>query len=597
MSNTQNQDYGSQLFADLFKKAIESAKFVGTSFVSNVFGNDTPIEFTIALINGDISKIVNSSDEASANLFSNYLKSLVAIRQTIRYENVIRYVAESTDIEATANKLNDKALDIFHGLAEKKHNLLTQIEFAKQNISSSILLEDKIKWQEVRDIALKELDKVNENIEIERKLFGVRISHLDTPEQILDKIVGENYGKTYFNELTKVFNYANFLRLTFDGTKLEETNAQAIFDYTASWINYTATVVEGKAVGFVSEKLDDVLHGKLFAGIAHLSTKTILATATRGVIVGVMTDISYKLGYIGGAWLWDTKFKEWHGVTASEYYADEFQTLYSTIFQHLTADKLNAVIAFNTFLLGNFVNPQGKSVIVEDTTILFGSKDYKEMDFEQALHIYKNLYRAITNSNNVDDIKTAEDMIRSMDKIFPIFKELRGKTMIIPQNFKDIKEYKEFAMKDDSQAMAYRFALKHLLPMVITDMDYSQYNSNGELELYSKDNPNGMTEEYIQARSEMLGFKLQYLAMDIDFDEKLQVLGILPLPVVQGDHIYHDLEHQLKLDIDRVNLLGNHYNIFGSKFHDKINGGSVSDKLFGWMMNINLKITMPYLKI
>lgn len=146
MDDTQNQSYGSHLFADLFKKSIEVAKFTATSAISNIFGNDTPLKLTKSLITGDVSKINSSPNELSANLFSNYLKSLVAIRQTIRYENVIRYVAESEKMEETAKKLNDKALDVFHGLAEKKHNLLIQVEFAKQNISSSILLKDLADW-------------------------------------------------------------------------------------------------------------------------------------------------------------------------------------------------------------------------------------------------------------------------------------------------------------------------------------------------------------------------------------------------------------------------------------------------------------------
>ncbi|WP_172798973.1 hypothetical protein, partial [Moraxella nonliquefaciens] len=180
--------------------------------------------------------------------------------------------------------------------------------------------------------------------------------------------------------------------------------------------------------------------------------------------------------------------------TAYEIYADEFEALYSTIFSHLTADKLNAVIAFNTMILGNFVNEQGKSVIEKDTVILFGSDDYKSMDFDKALKSYKKLYKAVSGKDDAENITGAEELIRHMEGSYPLFKEYRGKLLNILQGLEDTEELFTLSQGDDETALAYRYALVNLNPFVLMDIDYTKHNPNGELDLYhAKTNPNGLT--------------------------------------------------------------------------------------------------------
>ena len=299
--------------------------------------------------------------------------------------------------------------------------------------------------------------------------------------------------------------------------------------------------------------------------------------------MGIVTDMTYAVSYAGAELLFSKGFDRIFDQELYEmdWFIEFSDTAYTTIFSHLTGDNLNAVITFNTMILGNFVNQSGKSVVYEDTAILFSAKEYQQMSFEKALHIYKTLHKVITGTDSTDNITTADDMIKSMEQAYPFFKELRGKTMIIPQSFKETKNYSELALQDNELAMAYRFSLQHLLPMVITDLDYSKYNQNGELELYSKDNPNGMTKEYLEARNEMLSYKLQYSDMDIDYNDRLQITEIFP--ITMGDRIYHDLESKLKLDIDGVNptTLASHHFIFGADGNDTLKGSQLIDKLFG----------------
>lgn len=146
-----------------------------------------------------------------------------------------------------------------------------------------------------------------------------------------------------------------------------------------------------------------------------------------------------------------------------------------------------------------------------------------------------------------------------------------------------IQEVQDLALKDDDTGLATRYALTKLDGVILTGFDFDNHNRSNELSLYSKNNPMGMTIEYITARSEMLQWKKAFINTNTDFDDRLNELnGLFPMPVI-GDYIYKDLDSNLTLDIDGVNptdLSG--YNIvFGGTNNDTIEGGAVADKLFG----------------
>jgi Ca2+-binding RTX toxin-like protein len=131
-------------------------------------------------------------------------------------------------------------------------------------------------------------------------------------------------------------------------------------------------------------------------------------------------------------------------------------------------------------------------------------------------------------------------------------------------------------------SLAWRYAIKSLNPFVIEDIDYSRFNENGELELQSEAFPNGLTDAFILAKSEMLMWMVQYIKQGIDFDDRFNIFGGL-FPAGHGDHIYQDLESDLTLDIDGLNLttFASHYHVFGSDGADTITGDKLNDTLFG----------------
>lgn len=524
-----------------------------------------------------------TADEVAAIFASNLSKITTTVVGEAMLKNALK---NGIGLENFAKQLPSNYAELTY-LAMDKHSQTSALKVLSE---LNPIREDGKKFiSQLNDMLNNQINQTNQKIQS----FG--LSAHTSPEDILNKIVGNtNFSNEVFDILGKVFNLSEAVRMAVQ--KVDTSDTESISNYTMNWITYFSQLPVHKSITETYPRLAngiaDVIDGNAkswFDKIPALSGKNLAAVAARGVILGIATDMTYKVSYAGAEWVFSTGFDRLFGKELYEmdWFVKFSDSVYSTIFQHLTGDNLNAVIAFNTMILGNFINQSGKSVVYDDTAVLFSSKEYQEMSFEKALDNYKTLYKAITGSDSADDITDAEAMIKHMQESYPIFKELRGKTMIIAQDFKSVKEYYDIALSDDKNATAYRFALKHLLPMVILDADYSQYNQNGELNLYSKDNPNGITQEYLEVRTQMLGYKLQYAKMDIDYDERLQVSGILPLPVVKGDHIYQDLDNQLKLDIDGVNPtdFGSHRYVFGGSGDDKAIGGILSDKLFGGMGN------------
>lgn len=147
----------------------------------------------------------------------------------------------------------------------------------------------------------------------------------------------------------------------------------------------------------------------------------------------------------------------------------------------------------------------------------------------------------------------------------------------------EFSELITLANNDDEFGSAIRYALKYNVPSIVVDRQNTPISLYEDTPLFSKESPDGMTSSYIQARVEMLTWKKAYDMADIDYDDRFNALGgLFPAPV-DGDHIYHDLQTDLTLDIDGVNptTFASHYHIFGSNEADTTTGGNLEDVLFG----------------
>ena len=487
-------------------------------------------------------------------------------------EGILFYAAKANlDLEKFARNLPngyDRAIQ----LATDKWSKIHMLQEINSQLEKNFGESKKLLMAQKNEV-IKSLSVINDGIKNIAKTYpDLGINPTDDPKAIFDKVLGHTeVSANVFDLLGKIFNYTEFVRMSVQD--VNTADSENVSNYIMNWITYSSQLA-GPADRFINNGLDSGLLSK----IPVLSAKNLVSIAARGVLTGILTDMSYKAGYAVGEWIWNDVFEYlYDGQTAYEIYADEFEALYSTIFSHLTADKLNAVIAFNTMILGNFVNEQGKSVITEDTAILFGSDDYKSMDFDKALKSYKKLYKAVSGKDDAKNITGAEELIRHMEGSYPLFKEYRGKLLNILQGLEDTEELFTLSQGDDETALAYRYALVNLNPFVLMDIDHTKHNPNGELDLYhAKTNPNGLTPIYLEKRAEMMSVMMDKMTGKF----------------IQNKYNYQDLAENIS--VNETSLDGHHGNIdtyndntqviFGGTGNDTIKAKDTGDNnnfLFG----------------
>ncbi len=150
-----------------------------------------------------------------------------------------------------------------------------------------------------------------------------------------------------------------------------------------------------------------------------------------------------------------------------------------------------------------------------------------------------------------------------------------------------VDDFYDQALEQSEAGLASRYALYRLRYTSITGLDYSSYNTNGELDLYNPVTGKGLTDAWIRTRSSLLGFRV--LDQESDNDGKIdQSLG-LPFPV-DGDLVYEDIQSGYKLEVDGLDLgvLPVRKVLFGGNDADFLTGESGDDRLFGDIGNDKL---------
>ena len=157
----------------------------------------------------------------------------------------------------------------------------------------------------------------------------------------------------------------------------------------------------------------------------------------------------------------------------------------------------------------------------------------------------------------------------------------------------------------DASAIAWRYAIRELNSFVIPDVSYERHNTDGSLDLYDAANkPNGLTEEYLKDRAQMLWWKMQFDKSGAKDDNDLglrELLGGKPRSkpynedwdsdTVKGNWDYVDHSKPLPggagagvltLAIDGKGLSEfDRQIIFGSKNNDTFNGDGDDDRIYG----------------
>ena len=172
-------------------------------------------------------------------------------------------------------------------------------------------------------------------------------------------------------------------------------------------------------------------------------------------------------------------------------------------------------------IFGHTVTQMSDTMMVAS---LFFDLDQKlnEQPIYEALKTLNPIFQAASS----EEADTLEHLVYSLNKLFlgkdaPLKaanrNELYQQIIVLKEKFNEInasyqvlslvdnKSWDTVAFKENGlSAIAIRYALKELNPFAIVGVDYDSINHTGDLDLYSAENPNGMTETYIQERTNML---------------------------------------------------------------------------------------------
>nr|WP_314486213.1 calcium-binding protein [uncultured Kingella sp.] len=246
------------------------------------------------------------------------------------------------------------------------------------------------------------------------------------------------------------------------------------------------------------------------------------------------------------------------------------------------------MVASLFFALDSSLNNQNIAISLDTLNLIFQAAVNKD---EQTLENIVYRLDKLLRGQNAEALPTNRNELHA--RIQTLLGEIKSnKHKVLFINNKD--ELIRIAERDSQSGLAARYALRELNPFLVLGADYATEHKNKNLELYSPDTPNGMTQEYIQKRAQMLAFKNAFnLANisynDISYNEFSGVLDssklekFISLDNIDGDWIYSDTASDLSFRINEKNsnnLLVHHVR-FGADESDTLNGGEQGDYLFG----------------
>ena len=154
-----------------------------------------------------------------------------------------------------------------------------------------------------------------------------------------------------------------------------------------------------------------------------------------------------------------------------------------------------------------------------------------------------------------------------------------------PLTGKSADDLTSLAKADNSDALAYRYALKELNPFAILGADYSIHNTGGKLDLYDSATGSGeLTDQYLTERARMLTYWMKHNLTDGQRNVDKTLLA---------DRSYEDTTRNVTLLVDHgtntstADMPKQKY-IFGGDGNDTYFSGDEADHLFGGAGNDRL---------
>ncbi|MBQ9182516.1 MAG: hypothetical protein IJ143_01920, partial [Neisseriaceae bacterium] len=208
--------------------------------------------------------------------------------------------------------------------------------------------------------------------------------------------------------------------------------------------------------------------------------------------------------------------------------------------------------------------------------------DNIDKDDSQALEKVLFNFEKLLSGKNDSSIKqiTTDDRNALYEKISELsdkIEEQKIKGELVSLMDKNSAEIEQKALSDDDDGLAYRYALKLLTPFTFTGEMANSHNQNGELDLCSKDNPNGMTAEYIKDRSAMLKALSSSYSEQIYDDMTTGIHLEMPEDLANGEYYSDHPEYTQRKTVFGTD--SDDKNIEGSAYADSLYGGAGDDVL------------------
>ena len=228
----------------------------------------------------------STADEQAAILASQLSKITFAAIG----EGVLFYAAKANlDLEKFAKNLPnsyDKAIQ----LATDKWKGIHMLQEINNQLEKSFGESSKLLMAQKSEV-VKSLSVINDRMKnLSQHYPDLGIEPTDSPKTIFDKVLGQSeVSKNVFDLLGKVFNYTEFVRMSVQD--VDTADSENVSNYVMNWITYSSQLA-GPADRFIKDGLDSGLLSK----ISVMSAKNLVSVAARGVLAGVLTDMSYKAG-------------------------------------------------------------------------------------------------------------------------------------------------------------------------------------------------------------------------------------------------------------------------------------------------------------
>ena len=441
--------------------------------------------------------------DALSVLFSNTTKVNIALLG----ETLIRhFLLNEKDLKLLGH-LDAKRIE-FASLAMDKKQQQEMLDTLKKHRQSS-LKPNASYYDRIEKTLNKNIDVIKDRMSrypalLER--YKVKLS--DTPEKILDKVVSKRYGEYLFRKMGSVFSYGNLLKALL--TEFDSSSSESVLDWATTLDSAIANLF---TEGFVRGK-------KEYLGFLNnfrlMSAKNLAAMAARGILVGIVTDLTFKVSYAAGKFIFNDVTKWFTGSTLyeKEGFINATDAILPALLNDLSGNELDNAMTVRLLLTNTFRNEDNDIIDLNDVSFLFGSDEYRDMDYQKVKNVYQGLYNLMTGKTERLSINTSQEFKEHLQskQVIELFKQYRGKKLMSFNGFTPEFMSRQIT-EPDPIGISWRYALKNLNSFVVEDASFytkerlgkEQFDSLKLFDIRDPSTASGMTKEYIEHRLDMLG--------------------------------------------------------------------------------------------